>query len=112
MGLGGAFQAAVQTATGPTRNRAVAFFQQTTAGLDSESMAYFCGRGIIIWNIIPPFLGQAANEYALKHLDVTALSDDTLVELAKVARPDCIALFSTPKGERWLRDLFRALRPL
>jgi hypothetical protein len=88
-------------------HEAVKLIKEVTEGADTEFMEYLVRRGISIWLMVPrslhSWLRLAMNRRA-SHLSL--ITPDELCSAALEARPDCISIFNSEPGRKWLEASF------
>lgn len=85
-----------------SQDEAIAHIKGITDGFDYDHVAYLIRHGIKPLDMTPPTLRPMAMAWIAFNSPLPGLSEDELVEVALIARPDCADLFSTAEGRQWL----------
>lgn len=86
---------------------AVKLIKEVTEGADTEFVEYLVRRGISIWAMVPRSLHswlRLALKVRASHF--TSVTLDELYQAALEARPDCIGIFNSEPGRKWLEASF------
>ncbi len=107
LGLGGTLRLTNPGNGSLAYREAIKLIQDVTAGADVDFIYYLVGRGMTIWDVVPPALKSwarfAMNTRSARLKDLTY---DELYRAGIEARPDCGAILDTEQGHKWLEASF------